>query len=130
MKNTDGSIAARASGRATTRSGPFRHRLQRRAGQTITVTRAGWRGERVIEAKDASGASIGSSGNVDYLQDDWSLGGIRYEDDHWLLDSWRIRGKGDARIAMFAAMANSAANRRESQSRNSERERGGGRGDR
>ena len=131
IKNTDGSVAARAA-----ESGDDEKRTISVTGcngepvGTITVTRAGWRGERVIEAKDASGASIGSSGNVDYLQDDWSLGGIRYEDDHWLLDSWRIRGKGDARIAMFAAMANSSANRRESQSRNSERERGGGRGDR
>ncbi len=131
MKNTDGSIAARA-----TESGNDESRAISVSGcngepvGTITVTRAGWRGERTIEAKDASGASIGTTGRVDYLQDSWRLGAISYEDDHWLLDSWRIRGKSDARIAMFAAMANSAANRRESQSRNSERERGGGRGDR
>lgn len=132
MKNSDGSIAARAteSGNDETRTISVTGCGGEPVG-TITVTRAGWRGERTIEAKDASGASIGSSGSVDYLQSNWRMGSISYEDDHWLLDSWRIRGKGDGRIAAFAAMANSAANRRESQSRNSERERGGGRrGDR
>ncbi|TBR20851.1 hypothetical protein EPO15_11910 [bacterium] len=97
---------------------------------TITVKRAGWRGERVIEAKDASGAVIGTSGSVDYLQGSWRMGAVSYEDDHWLLDSWRIRGPGDGRIAAIAAMANSEANRRESQTRNREREHGHGRGDR
>lgn len=122
MKNMDGSVAARAA-----ESGNDEKRTISVTGcsgepvGTITVTRAGWRGERVIEAKDASGSSIGSTGSVDYLQGSWSLGGISYEEDHWFLDSWRIRGKGDARIAMFAAMANSAANRRESQTRNRER---------
>lgn len=131
MKNADGSLVARAS-----ESGDDEKRTIAITGcngepaGTITVTRAGWRGERVIEAKDASGAAIGTSAVVSYLQDDWSMGGISYEDDHAILDSWRIRGKGDGRIAAFAVMANSAANRRESQSRNSERERGGGRGDR
>ncbi|TPW17757.1 MAG: hypothetical protein FD126_3582, partial [Elusimicrobia bacterium] len=101
MKNTDGSVAARAteSGNDETRTISVTGCSGEPVG-SITVTRAGWRGERVIEAKDASGASIGTTGNVDYLQSSWRLGGISYEDDHWLLDSWRIRGKGDARIAM------------------------------
>lgn len=122
MKNPDGSIAAHAS-----ESGDDETRTIAVTGcggepvGTITVKRAGWRGERTIEAKDASGAVIGSSGSVDYLQDDWRMGPISYEDDHWLLDSWRIRGKADGRIAAFAAMANSAANRRESQSRHRDR---------
>lgn len=122
MKNTDGSTAARAaeSGNDETRAIAVTGCSGEPVG-TITVTRAGWRGERVIEAKDASGAVIGTTGSVDYLQSSWRMGAISYEDDHWLLDSWRITGKGDGRIAAFAAMANSAANRRESQSRNRER---------
>lgn len=122
MKNTEGSVAARAA-----ESGDDEKRTITVTGcngepvGTITVTRAGSRGERVIEARDASGATTGSTGEVSYLQGSWRLGGISYEEDHWFLDSWRIRGKGDARIAMFAAMANSAANRRESQTRNRER---------
>ena len=131
MKNGDGSIAARAS-----ESGDDEKRtitVTGCAGEpvgAITVTRSGWRGERIIEATDASGASIGTTGSVSYLQSNWRMGQISYEDDHWLLDSWRIRGQGDGRIAAFAAMANSAANRRESRNRNAEREHGHGRGDR
>lgn len=122
MKNADGSLVARAS-----ESGDDEKRTITVTGcngepaGAITVTRAGWRGERIIEAKDASGGVIGTSPVVSYLQEDWSMGGISYEEDHALLDSWRIRGKSDGRIAAFAAMANSAANRRESQSRNRER---------
>lgn len=122
MKAADGSVVARAaeSGDDERRTISVTDCAGAPAG-SITVTRAGWRGERVIEARDASGALVGTSGSVSYLQDSWSLGPIRYEDDHWLLDSWRVRGAGDARLAAFAAMANSAANRRESQSRNRER---------
>lgn len=122
MKAADGSVIARAAetGDDATRTIIITGCTGEPVG-TITVRRAGWRGERVIEAKDASGAPLGTSGSVDYLQSSWRLGAIGYEDDHWLLDSWRIRGPGDGRIAAFAAMANSAANRRESQSRNRER---------
>lgn len=122
LRHVDGTVIARASD-----SGDDESRTISITGCSgepvgiITVTRAGWRGERVIEAKDASGAPLGTSGRVDYLQSAWRLGAIGFEDDHWLLDSWRIRGPGDGRIAAFAALANSAANRRESQSRNRER---------
>lgn len=122
MRHVDGTVVAKASesGDDETRTITITGCSGEPVG-TVTVTRAGWHGERVIEAKDASGAALGSSGSVAYLQASWRLGAIGYEDDHWLLDSWRIRGQGDGRIAAFAAMANSAANRRESQSRNRER---------
>lgn len=132
MKAADGSVVAHAAekGDDETRTISITDCSGEAVG-TVTVKRAGWRGERVIEARNASGAAIGTSGSVGYLQSSWRLGDVSYEDDHWLLDSWRIRGAGDGRIAAFAALANSAANRRESQSRN--RERTGdrpGRGDR
>ena len=131
MKATDGTIIARAAetGDDETRTIAVTGCSGEPAG-AITVTRAGWRGERIIEAKDASGAVIGTTGSVDYLQSSWRMGVISYEDDHWLLDSWRIRGQGDGRLAAIAAMANSEANRRESRTRNAEREHGHGRGDR
>ena len=131
MKAMDGKVIARAAetGDDETRTISVTGCSGEPAG-AITVTRAGWRGERSIEAKDASGAVIGTTGSVDYLQPHWRMGAISYEDDHWLLDSWRIRGQGDGRLAAIAAMANSEANRRESRTRNAEREHGHGRGDR
>ncbi|MBI5595626.1 MAG: hypothetical protein HY928_05990 [Elusimicrobia bacterium] len=91
----------------------------------IIETKAGWRGERAIEVRDAGGRAIARSAVISYLQSSWSLegsgGSISFEDDHWALDSWRMKGGIDGRLGAFAVMANSGANRRESQSRNRER---------
>ena len=43
------------------------------------------------------------------------------ESDHWFLDSWTVRGRGDGRLSAFLITANSAANRRESSTRHRER---------
>lgn len=82
-------------------------------------------GERSFEVKDASGRVTGRTGTVGYLQSRWGLAGeggtMSIEDDHWFLDSWRLRGAADGRLAVFAVLANSAANRRESSERHRER---------
>lgn len=134
LKDADGKTIAKASdsagenGRVLTVTGCAGEPV----GQVIEA-RAGWRGERTIEIRDAGGKTIARSKEIGYLQGKWSLegsgGSLSFEDDHWALDSWRVRGGIDGRLGAFAVVANSGANRRESQSRNREREHHG-RGDR
>lgn len=92
---------------------------------TVTETEADYDGGRSFELRDAAGAELGRTGPVGYLQSRWTVSGAggvtTIEDDHWFLDSWTVRGKADTRLVAFAVVANSAANRRESQRRHHER---------
>lgn len=92
---------------------------------TVIESETGYDGARSFALGDASGAEVGRTGSVDYLQSRWTVSGpagaTSIEDDHWFLDSWTVRGRADARLVAFAVVANSAANRRESQRRHRER---------
>ncbi len=91
----------------------------------VVETDAGYGGERSFELKDAAGRVTGRTGRIDYLQPSWKItgdgGAASVESDHWFLDSWTVRGRGDGRLTAFLITANSAANRRESSERRRER---------
>ena len=126
FRNTDGTLIARS--RETAGENGRTISITGCDGQPvgeITEADAGYGGERAFELKDAAGRVVGRTGRIDYLQSSFKIVGdnraISIESDHWFLDSWTVRGRGDGRLTAFLITANSAANRRESSARHRDR---------
>ena len=126
FKNTDGALIAKAAVSAGERERTIS--VTGCSGEPVgeIIERAeGYDGDRSYELKDAAGRVIGRTGVIGYLQSRWNVtgdaGASSIESDHWFLDSWTVKGKGDGRLSAFLIAANSAANRRESQTRHRDR---------
>lgn len=92
----------------------------------IVENDAPWGGNRAFTLKDASGAVIGATETVGYLQSEFTIKGAggsiaTIKDNHWFLDRWAIKSNVDGRLVALALIANSAANSRESSERRRER---------
>lgn len=131
FKSADGSVIAGATekevkgGRIITITGCSGETVA-----TIVETDVNWHGDRSFVIQDASGALIGSTGVIGYLQSGYKVTGpagtaAEIKSSHWFFDRVSVAGTLDSRIVVMLKAYNNEANARESLRRNQQRERPG-----